>query len=175
MVDCAQLYKPYCGGLSLLFSFLWLCFSSGPCVSSPCMNGGTCIEDVYTPGNFLCMCQDQYTGATCTIPPNAGRQHKDIASSILITVCFYLVYIILQTGWGHKVTFFWNGVSRIDPCVSSPCQNGALCTPSNTGASYTCNCPNEFLGQNCDIPGKNYTLFPPPTKNKSPIYYKWAY
>ena len=38
------------------------CPSPDPCLSQPCMNGGTCT---YDGERFNCLCTDQYTGAQC--------------------------------------------------------------------------------------------------------------
>ena len=34
------------------------------CVSSPCQNGGACVDGV---NSFTCNCKPGYTGPTCTI------------------------------------------------------------------------------------------------------------
>ena len=43
-----------------------------------------------------------------------------------------------------------NAGPDFDECASSPCQNGGLCTA--IGDTYTCDCLNDWLGENCDIP-----------------------
>ena len=43
------------------------------------------------------------------------------------------------------------------PCDSNPCQNGGSCIDAN--GNYTCMCPVEFEGPNCDVTvGKSTTL-----------------
>jgi len=39
------------------------CPSADPCISQPCMNGGTCVND--RTERFTCLCSDQYSGAQC--------------------------------------------------------------------------------------------------------------
>lgn len=38
-----------------------------------------------------------------------------------------------------------------DPCLSDPCQNGGLCTQSDsTSTDYTCQCTQSYDGDNCE-------------------------
>ncbi|CAH1786729.1 unnamed protein product [Owenia fusiformis] len=38
----------------------------------------------------------------------------------------------------------------LDRCASKPCLNGANCTSSPPSSEYTCNCPTNFNGRNCE-------------------------
>ena len=35
-----------------------------------------------------------------------------------------------------------------DPCLTNPCRSGGLCR--RTGAGYECDCPQDFIGTNCE-------------------------
>ena len=48
----------------------------------------------------------------------------------------------------HKLTM------PADPCNSSACQNGGECVQTSNGTSYRCDCQADFVGVNCEIPGK---------------------
>ena len=48
------------------------------CQPNPCQNNGTCLDGV---GNFLCNCQEQFMGQTCT-------ESKKIYK--LCIVCIYI-------------------------------------------------------------------------------------
>jgi hypothetical protein len=38
-------------------------------------------------------------------------------------------------------------INAANPCGSSPCKNGGVCT--NSGSSYTCSCPSLWTGPDC--------------------------
>ena len=40
-----------------------ICQNELACVSFPCLNGGTCIDDVA--GTYTCRCPDRFTGSRC--------------------------------------------------------------------------------------------------------------
>ena len=42
----------------------------------------------------------------------------------------------------------------VDPCNPDPCMNGATCIAD--GTDYSCDCPTEFTGTNCET-GKAMT------------------
>ncbi len=37
-----------------------------------------------------------------------------------------------------------------DSCIPNPCQNGGLCRPNTAAGTYVCDCPSNFIGQNCE-------------------------
>ena len=40
----------------------------------------------------------------------------------------------------------------VNPCNSSPCQNGGRCSKSNwTKSGYYCYCKSEYAGETCEI------------------------
>ena len=49
--------------LLLLDNFSSLHLEINPCSSSPCGNGGTCINTLV--GNYTCICKIQWTGTNC--------------------------------------------------------------------------------------------------------------
>lgn len=51
----------------------------------------------------------------------------------------YLFLIQLFSDW-------W--IDQTNPCDSSPCKHGGTCTPTING--YTCTCPSNYGGTNCD-------------------------
>lgn len=38
------------------------------------------------------------------------------------------------------------------PCFSYPCLNNGTCENSNDYLNYTCTCPENFTGENCELP-----------------------
>ena len=68
------------------------CPSTDPCISQPCMNGGTCVYDRNE--RLSCLCTDQYTGAQCeellcseNLCQNGGRCTVETIDDTLIQSC----------------------------------------------------------------------------------------
>ncbi|XP_078660839.1 uncharacterized protein LOC144905190 isoform X3 [Branchiostoma floridae x Branchiostoma belcheri] len=38
-----------------------------------------------------------------------------------------------------------------DPCLATPCQNGATCAQVGSTTQYTCTCPQGYTGNNCQV------------------------
>jgi hypothetical protein len=46
-----------------------------------------------------------------------------------------------------------------DPCSVDPCHNSGTCSNSDDEPYYSCDCPNGYSGQNCDIRMWSLELF----------------
>ncbi|XP_032229293.2 uncharacterized protein LOC5505030 [Nematostella vectensis] len=115
---------------------------SGPCIPSPCKNGGLCAE-VKSKDGFICICKEGYLGKTC------DREDKCTPNPCLHNgTCLQA-----QTARGfhclcHKG---WHGYScqRVDRCYPNPCANGATCF--NAELTYICQCPVRYMGIRCRV------------------------
>lgn len=61
--------------------------------------------------------------------------------------------------------------SDINECEAEPCRNGGICT--DLVANYSCECPGEFMGRNCQYSKYLHThitvfLSPPVTEESWP-------
>ncbi|XP_071506100.1 uncharacterized protein [Diadema antillarum] len=110
------------------------------CRSSPCLNGGSCID-----GNssYTCQCPPGYTGINCETDvdecSSAPCQHDG--------TCIDLI-----NGFSCNCTERYEGAmcqDVVDFCCSQPCLNDGTCSLSESG--YNCSCSYGFEGENCEI------------------------
>lgn len=83
------------------------------CLSSPCMNGATCVEN---PAGFTCICTSSWTGASCT----DGDSDQWCFHSLILqcsitqhatetyTVCNRVKQLLGYVAWGKKVVHVWD-------------------------------------------------------------------
>jgi len=96
------------------------------CASSPCLNGGTCTDQV---NGYTCDCQDGYTGDDCEI------NIDECASS----PCINGTCIDEVNGYTCDCDDGYTGVNceiNVDECASSPCLNGAMSTHVDNTYSF---------------------------------------
>uniref|UniRef100_A0A667YJW5 Delta-like protein n=1 Tax=Myripristis murdjan TaxID=586833 RepID=A0A667YJW5_9TELE len=124
------------------------------CASSPCAQGGTCIDKE---NGFECLCPAQWTGKTCQIDLNSchgqcqnGGTCKQQVPRGYQCVC--------QPGFVGRHC----EVQR-NRCASSPCRNGGRCHTLLDG--FMCECPQGFSGTTCEV--QNNPCSPNPCQNKA--------
>uniref|UniRef100_A0A3B4AQ58 Sushi, nidogen and EGF-like domain-containing protein 1 n=1 Tax=Periophthalmus magnuspinnatus TaxID=409849 RepID=A0A3B4AQ58_9GOBI len=117
-----------------------VCEEINECRSQPCLNGGTCRDQV---GSFFCECGKGFSGNHC-------QNEQDVCDSSPCLnggVCrsYRRNYLCLC-----KEGFFGDQCQMLeDPCVLNPCGNRGLCTSDKRG-NYNCVCNVGHTGKDCE-------------------------
>ncbi|XP_037388904.1 slit homolog 1a isoform X1 [Pygocentrus nattereri] len=113
-----------------------------PCLSSPCLNHGTCQTDATE--LYKCTCTEGFKGRNCETALNACVSNP-CANGGTCQV----------TGEGDAFTCFcplgFEGPSceiNIDDCEDNDCENGATCLDGVN--NYTCLCAPYYTGEMCE-------------------------
>uniref|UniRef100_A0A6Q2XIC2 Delta-like protein n=1 Tax=Esox lucius TaxID=8010 RepID=A0A6Q2XIC2_ESOLU len=117
------------------------------CVTSPCKNGGTCIDGI---GSFQCFCLDGWEDVNdCSRNPcKNGGQCLDLVNDF---------YCQCQDDWKGKTCH-----SHDRQCDSSTCSNGGTCLEH--GDTFHCTCPSGWGGRTCNT-AKNSSCDSNPCEN----------
>ncbi|MCI4393932.1 hypothetical protein PGIGA_G00163280 [Pangasianodon gigas] len=123
------------------------------CESSPCRNGGTCIDKVNV---YQCICADGWEGPDCetniddcsTNPCHDRGVCRDLVNDF---------YCECKNGWKGKTCH-----SRESQCDETTCNNGGTCY--DEGDSFKCMCASGWEGTSCNI-AKNSSCLPNPCEN----------
>lgn len=119
--------------------------------SSPCQNGGTCIDDNGFAPHASCLCPSGFAGNFCEIdrddcesnPCENGGTCADVGVGFSCSC---------PHGYTGKLCS-----SRVTVCASGPCENGGTCSEHPQGG-FECICKPEFVGMTCKHPSKNISL-----------------
>ncbi|XP_078145607.1 protein jagged-2-like [Centroberyx gerrardi] len=123
------------------------------CVSSPCKNGGTCIDGI---NSFQCFCPDGWEGSLCDVDVNECSRNpcQNGGRCVDLVNDFYCHCI---DNWKGKTCH-----SRESQCDSTTCSNGGTCY--DHGDSFLCSCPSGWGGSTCNT-AKNSTCDSGPCEN----------
>uniref|UniRef100_A0A674B6E2 Delta-like protein n=1 Tax=Salmo trutta TaxID=8032 RepID=A0A674B6E2_SALTR len=123
------------------------------CVSSPCRNGGTCIDGV---NSFQCFCPDGWEGRLCDLNVNECNRNPCKNGGF----CVDLVndfYCECTNNWKGKTCH-----SRESQCDANTCSNGGTCY--DHGDAFRCACPPGRGGSTCNT-AKNSMCASSPCSN----------
>ena len=114
--------------------------ATGACSSTPCQNGGLCIEGANN--TYTCRCIPGWEGTNCTVSEDDCVENE----------CDGGTCVDAFRGYTCDCDVGYDGLlcDQEEPgCDLNPCQNGATCDDS-TGF-YNCTCPPGWEGVNCEI------------------------
>ncbi|XP_054720792.1 protein jagged-1-like [Uloborus diversus] len=123
------------------------------CASSPCKNGGTCVDGL---NSFQCFCQEGWEGRYCQInkndcDPSPCSNNGSCIDGIADYICN------CKDGWKGKTCNL-----RHSHCDLSTCQNGGTCL--DLGDAFVCRCKSGWEGHTCQI-AKNPSCHSSPCQN----------
>ncbi|XP_026163272.1 protein delta homolog 1 isoform X1 [Mastacembelus armatus] len=114
--------------------------------SSPCQNGGTCMDASGSAGYSSCLCTPGFSGDLCEISidscqPNPCLNGGNCTNHGLAFMCVC----------PHGFTgFTCNDTVSLSPCAGGPCTNGGTCVGQPDG-TFRCICQKWFTGPTCSL------------------------
>ena len=129
------------------------CVTIQECKSSPCMNGGTCVDGACTYAACLfqwsCVCAAGWAGTVCDVNLDECSSYPCAKGGTCVDGVYSYACVC-----GAGYTGF-NCEADINECLSSPCLNGATCTESTSVSSimadlYKCTCVAGYSGAICE-------------------------
>ncbi|XP_022095362.1 uncharacterized protein LOC110981781 [Acanthaster planci] len=115
------------------------------CASRPCLNGGTCTDQI---NGYRCTCLAQYTGDQCQTRIFTPCQPNPCLNSGTCNV----ISVTQNVFTCSCLQGYTGSICQTSPqtrCAPNPCLNGGVCLPIGL-TSYSCACPSEYTGQNCE-------------------------
>lgn len=123
-----------------------LCLPPSLSSSSPCQNGGTCLDGDGPSAYSSCLCPPGFSGDFCEIAvdscqPNPCLNGGNCTSRGLAFAC------TCQRGF---TGFTCNDSASLSPCAAAPCSNRGTCVSQPDG-TFRCICPRWFKGPTCAV------------------------
>nr|XP_061843466.1 protein jagged-2-like isoform X1 [Nerophis lumbriciformis]XP_061843467.1 protein jagged-2-like isoform X1 [Nerophis lumbriciformis] len=109
------------------------------CESSPCHNGGTCIDGV---NSFRCFCPAGWEGNLCHVDVNECSKKPCENEGVCVDLLDDFYCDCVDNWKGKRCN------SRESQCDSSTCLNGGTCY--DHGDAFLCRCPPGWHGNTCN-------------------------
>ncbi|KRX14085.1 Neurogenic locus notch -like protein [Trichinella nelsoni] len=113
------------------------------CAASPCLNGGTCIENMRK--NIHCKCPQYYGGQFCQIDLLCDDHTCSFGNGVCIHVDGKPRCACKPEFTGESCQF---KILEVDVCSEMQCNTGHCVSTNNTHAA--CKCPAGFTGSYCE-------------------------
>ncbi|XP_020488730.2 sushi, nidogen and EGF-like domain-containing protein 1 isoform X1 [Labrus bergylta] len=117
-----------------------VCEEINECLLKPCLNGGTCRNQV---GFYKCECEDGFSGKRCQTDVNECLMEPCLHGG---TCENQLGTYVCHCPPGFKGQ---NCEAEQDGCDSDPCLNGGVCRGYRR--NYVCVCKDGFFGDQCQM------------------------
>ncbi|KAI3385916.1 hypothetical protein SNEBB_005785 [Seison nebaliae] len=119
------------------------------CSTLPCLNGGTCIQDVQN--DYRCVCNGEFTGRNCQTKESqlsnfcssSPCQHGSVCLENVPTEFGPTNVCVCAIGYGGEFC------ERYGCTDGLPCYNNGRCIAVSGQKPY-CNCTGNFVGDHCD-------------------------
>uniref|UniRef100_A0A8C5HKQ1 Delta-like protein n=1 Tax=Gouania willdenowi TaxID=441366 RepID=A0A8C5HKQ1_GOUWI len=108
------------------------------CASTPCKNGGTCIDGI---NSFQCFCPGGWEGSLCDVGECVALSPQNETTRGPKYKAFHFQQS--KDTWRRSVAN-----SSESQCDSSTCSNGGTCY--DHGDSFLCSCPSGWGGSTCN-------------------------
>ena len=118
-------------------------FKNNLLVHRSCIDVSLCMYNALLSIRILCLLCILFTNYDSYNLSTLIRNIRKCAASFqVLQNVMYISYIFAI----HKYSI---NVGFIDPCNSSPCNNGGVCKKTNK-KEYACNCKDKYTGNHCE-------------------------
>ena len=138
-----------------------------PCISKPCLHGGSCVLGGCASGqcNYTCRCANAYSGSGCARCADSATWANDIGDGCAAYAKGEFLHELCgdDTGTGGiqakqacPLSCEFACGADSNECLSQPCQNGGSCVESTTVRSialgkFECRCLPTWGGALCTV------------------------
>ncbi|XP_041372894.1 uncharacterized protein LOC121386162 [Gigantopelta aegis] len=110
------------------------------CVSNPCMNGATCIDQI---NGVVCRCRRGYKGDLCEERDSPCQTNECVSNPCMngATCIDQINGVVCRCRRGYKGDLC---EERDSPCSASPCGSQATCIDNYKLETVVCQCPDGY-------------------------------
>ena len=141
-----------------------------PCeVIKPCLNNGSCFNDINTTRAYFCSCLNGFTGSQCQFDSSKICLNNGNTTPLSLSQSFIFSVSYLHVGTCEKLmngtytcqcAVGWEGSAcekRLNYCANVTCENQGVCRSRTS--TYECLCLGEsYSGRHCETVSKETVI-----------------